>query len=101
AQAVAVTQQDVAEQNAATALAAESTAKRSAAEAQSQALAAAAQLALNENNTELAVALGLDANTVPDPPPGAQRALAEAAYTPAVRRAFAGHSRGQTLADIS
>jgi WD40 repeat protein len=101
AQALAVTQQHVAEQNAATALAAESTAQRSAEEAQSQALAAAAQLALNEGDTELAIALGLQSTLIDHPPVGAERTLAEAAYHPGARRVIPAQREGVRAVAVS
>jgi WD40 repeat protein len=55
-------------------------------------LAASAQLALNEHNTDLALALAVEANGVPDPPLQARLMLAEAAYAPGTRRVYEGHT---------
>ncbi len=54
-------------------------------------LSSSAQLALNERNTDLALALALAANQIDNPPPQAQLMLADAAYVPGTRRIFAGH----------
>jgi WD40 repeat protein/DNA-binding SARP family transcriptional activator len=67
-------------------------AQREAAIAHSLNLATGAQLALNEGDTDLALALALEANQLPDPPPQAQRMLAEAAYAPGARHVFLGHN---------
>ncbi|MEO0561901.1 MAG: WD40 repeat domain-containing protein, partial [Chloroflexota bacterium] len=67
-------------------------AERSAAEARSLALAASAQQAFGANSNDLAIALALEANTLPDPPAQSQRVLAEAAYAPGTRRVFEGHT---------
>ena len=67
-------------------------AQREAALAHSLNLATGAQLALAADKTDLALALALEANRLPDPPPQAQRVLAEAAYRPGIRRIFAGHT---------
>jgi WD40 repeat protein/serine/threonine protein kinase len=74
--------------NVATAMAAENIAERSAAEAQSVALAANAQQVLNGSNNDLAVALALEANTLPQPPRVAQDTLAAAAFSPGTRYRF-------------
>jgi len=63
--------------------------------------AGAAQLALNDDNTELAIILALAATNIDDPPPpaSAQRTLAEAAYRPGARRVILAHPQGvQSLA---
>jgi WD40 repeat protein len=84
-------------------------------EAQAQAhslhLATSARLVLYEHNTDLALALALEANRVDDPTPLAQLVLAEAAYAPGTRRVFEGHTAavhglavgpgGQTLLSAS
>jgi WD40 repeat protein/DNA-binding SARP family transcriptional activator/energy-coupling factor transporter ATP-binding protein EcfA2 len=67
-------------------------ARRSAEIAHSLRLATGAQLALNENNTDLALALALEANRIDDPPAQARSILAEAAYAPGTMRVFAGHT---------
>jgi WD40 repeat protein len=48
-------------------------------------------LALAEGNTDLALALAVEANRIPDPPLPAQVMLADAAYAPGTRRIFLGH----------
>ncbi len=55
-------------------------------------LSTAAQLALNEKNTDLALALAVEANRIADPPPQARLMLADAAYAPGTRRVFEGHT---------
>lgn len=68
-------------------------AQRSATEARHLALAASAQQALSENNTDLAIALALEANNIDPPLPVAQVALAAAAYyTPGARKQLVGHT---------
>lgn len=67
-------------------------AEREAAVAQSLNLATSAQLALAEHHTDLALALALEANRLPEPPPQARLTLADAAYTPGTRRVFEGHA---------
>lgn len=67
-------------------------ARRSAEIAHSLQLATGAQLALNENNTDLALALALEANRIDDPPAQARSILAEAAYAPGTVRVFSGHT---------
>ena len=103
--AVAFNQSDLAQRNAATATFAQgealvqadnaATAARvaeiSADEARSLALVSGAQLALSDNDTDLAIALALEANRVNNPSVEAQRTLAEAAYAPGTRRIFQGH----------
>jgi WD40 repeat protein/tRNA A-37 threonylcarbamoyl transferase component Bud32 len=59
---------------------------------QSLALATNTQLALNEENTDLALALALEANRITNPPPQARRILAEAAYVPSTRHVLTGHT---------
>jgi WD40 repeat protein len=54
-------------------------------------LSTSAQLALQEQNTDLALALAMEANRIPDPPPQARLMLADAAYRPGTRRIFEGH----------
>jgi len=67
-------------------------AQREADVAQSLNLATSAQLALDEDNTDLALLLAMEANRLDNPPPQAQLMLAEAAYAPGARRRFAGHT---------
>ncbi len=67
-------------------------ARREAALAQSLNLSTSAQLALTRHNTDLALALALAANQIPDPPPQARLMLADAAYAPGTRRLFEGHT---------
>ncbi len=74
--------------NAATAAA---DAEQKAAESRSLALASGAQLALSGDNTDLAIALALEANRGGVPSIQTQRTLANAAYAPGTRRIFAGH----------
>jgi WD40 repeat protein/serine/threonine protein kinase len=76
-------------------------AERTAAEAQSLALAASAQQALTNNNSDLALALALEANTLENPPPQAQRVLAETAYAPGTQRIFSGHTNFVLSVDYS
>ena len=66
-------------------------AQRAAQVSQSLNLATSAQLALTEHNTDLALALAVEANRIPEPPPQAQLMLADAAYAPGTRRIFVGH----------
>ena len=67
-------------------------AERSAEVSHSLALAANAQteMLVNENK-DLAIALGLAANVIPDPPSEAQFILAQAAYAPGTRHVFTAH----------
>lgn len=67
-------------------------AEREADVAQSLNLATSAQVALDEDDTDLALTLALAANQIDDPPPQAQSMLAEAAYAPGTRQRFAGHT---------
>ncbi|MBN1137697.1 MAG: hypothetical protein JXM73_14010 [Anaerolineae bacterium] len=67
-------------------------ARREAAVAYSLNLATGAQLALNEGDTDLALALALQANQIPDPPPQAQLILSQAAYAPSARLVLTGHT---------
>ncbi len=97
AESIAVTQQNIAEDNAAAARAAEATAQRNAVEAQAQAWSAAAQLALNQNDNPLALALALQATGVENPPPAAQRTLADTAYAPGEIRSL----KGETISIIA
>lgn len=71
-------------------------AERNAEEAYSQALAAAVQLALRDGDSDLALALALQANRIPNPPSQAVQALASAAYTPGTVRLFSGHRSAVT-----
>jgi WD40 repeat protein/serine/threonine protein kinase len=104
--AFALNQNDMAQRNAATATFAQgeaivqadnaATAARvaevSAEEARSLALVSGAQLALSDNDTDLAIALALEANRTSNPSLEAQRTLAEAVYAPGTRRIFQGHN---------
>jgi WD40 repeat protein len=67
-------------------------AEREADVAQSLNLATSAQVALDEQDTDLALALALAANQIHDPPPQAQLILAEAAYAPGTHQRLAGHT---------
>lgn len=58
---------------------------RRADEARSLALAAAAQQALSDNDTDLGVALAIEANQIISPPAQSQRTLADVAYAPGTR----------------
>jgi WD40 repeat protein len=104
--AFALNQNDMAQRNAATATFAQgeaivqadnaATAARvaevNAEEARSLALVSGAQLALSDHDTDLAIALALEANRTSDPSLEAQRTLAEAVYAPGTRRIFQGHN---------
>jgi WD40 repeat protein len=59
---------------------------------QSLYLTTSAQLALQERNTDLALALTVAANRIPDSPPEVRLMLAEAAYAPGTIRRFVGHT---------
>lgn len=61
-------------------------ARREAEVSRSLALLANTQLALNANNTELALALALQAARINDPPAAVQAMLSEAVYAPGTRR---------------
>lgn len=103
---VAITQGNIAQENAATATFAQgeavlqadnaataaAVAEMNAEEARSLALVSSAQLALSNNNTDLAIALALAATDIDRPTLEAQRTLAEAAYAPGTRRLFQGHT---------
>jgi WD40 repeat protein/serine/threonine protein kinase len=102
----ALNQNDMAQRNAATATVAQGeaivqadnaataavVAEMNAEEARSLALVSGAQLALADNDTELGIALALQANRVGQPSVEAQRTLAESAYAPGTRRLFQGHT---------
>jgi WD40 repeat protein len=97
-QAIAIDQESIAAQSAATAVAAREEAEglaslrsRDAQVNQSLALAAQSQLARQADNVDLALALAMEANRIPDPPGPAQMALSEAAYAPGTVRVFLGH----------
>jgi WD40 repeat protein len=79
---------------AATAVAAQNAAVRRASEAQSLALAFASQQALGADNTDLALALAIEANRIPDALPQAHFQLAQAAYAPGTQRIYAGAHDG-------
>jgi WD40 repeat protein/DNA-binding SARP family transcriptional activator len=59
---------------------------------QSLYLTTSAQLALQERNTDLALALTVAANRIPDSPSDVRLMLAEAAYAPGTIRRFVGHT---------
>lgn len=75
----------------ATATFAQGQAEQNAQEAQSLALAASADRLLGDNETDLSLALALEANFLNNPPPQSQRTLAEIAYSPATRLVFDQH----------
>lgn len=77
----ALREQRAANQNAERVAITAATAARSANEAYSLALATSSQRALDDNNPDLAIVLALAANEISNPPPQAQRALAEAVYS--------------------
>ena len=58
---------------------------------QSLALAAQSQIALQADDTDLALALAWEVNLIQDPPGQAQMALSQAAYAPGTSRLFLGH----------
>lgn len=89
---MAATAQEVALNEADKAATAAAVAELSAAESRSLALASGAQLALSGDNTDLAIALALEANRGGQPTIQTQRTLANAAYAPGTRRIFAGHN---------
>ena len=64
---------------------------KAVAEAQSLSLTSSARMALDGDDTGLALALALEANRLPESPPLAQLVLAQAAYAPGTRRILAGH----------
>lgn len=66
-------------------------AQRSAEVANSLNLSTSAQFVLAENDSDLALALAIEANQIEDPPLQACLMLAEATYAPGTRRIFAGH----------
>jgi WD40 repeat protein/serine/threonine protein kinase len=70
--------------------AAQSDAEREAEISQSVALGASAQEALLRNDTDLAIALALDANSIENPPLQAWQALTDTVYAPGTRRVFRG-----------
>ncbi|HEY1386963.1 MAG TPA: TIR domain-containing protein [Ktedonobacterales bacterium] len=61
-------------------------------EAQSLQLSNDAQQALSDGNTDLAIALALQANKIDNPPVQAQRVLESAAFSPGTRLRLTGHS---------
>jgi len=89
-------------QNAATAVAAQATAERSATIANSLALAASAGRAIEAENTDLALALALQANDSADPPTQARYSLISAAYAPGTRHVMSGgHGSWVMALDVS
>jgi WD40 repeat protein/DNA-binding SARP family transcriptional activator len=68
---------------------------------QSLALAARSQIALQANDSDLALALAWEANQIPDPPGQAQMALSQAAYAPGTSRLFLGHGTPVWSVDVS
>lgn len=79
-------------QQVANAVNANATISHNAGLSQSQVLSSGAQDALNINHPEIAVALALEANQIPQPPLEAQRALADAAAYSWIENQFRGHS---------
>jgi WD40 repeat protein/serine/threonine protein kinase len=67
-------------------------AKRNAEENQNLALSAGAQAALNDGNTDKALALAVAANRMPQPLSQARSMLASAAYAPGTHAVFNGHT---------
>jgi WD40 repeat protein len=67
-------------------------AERSAEISSSLALVANAQAELDKHNNELAIALALEANEIPDPPREAFQILADSALKPGAVRVFNGHT---------
>jgi len=63
-------------------------AERNALISDSLALVSSAQLQLQSHNNDLSIALALEANDLPDPPPAAQNMLARAAFSPGAQRVF-------------
>lgn len=89
----ALFQRQIAIENAAAARAAESTAQFNAEQADSFALAAnAQQLLYRDNNTDLAIALALEANRLSVAPPLARSILAQAAFAPGTRERLSGYA---------
>lgn len=82
---VAETASATSEANAIIAEGARNLAERRADEANSLALASQSMLELNQYNTDLAISLGLVANSIENPPAVSQNALRNAAYSPATR----------------
>lgn len=66
-------------------------ASRAQSAAKSLGLASDALMAMNQDDTDLALALSLEASRLPDPPVQALRVLAQVAHAPGTRRALAGH----------
>lgn len=75
--------------------------ERNALEAQSVALAANANQALDSDNTDLALALAIEANQIPNPPEQAQNILAQAAYTPGTRYLYEGNGDRMTALAVN
>jgi WD40 repeat protein/serine/threonine protein kinase len=67
-------------------------AERSAQVSDSLALVANAQKEMEKHNNELAIALALEANKIPDPPREARQILTDAAFAPGTVRVFKGHT---------
>jgi WD40 repeat protein/DNA-binding SARP family transcriptional activator len=86
------TQQTIAEGEAAARATQQIVAERNEAQARSLALAASARLALNAGEVDLAIALAVEANALPDPPAQTQLALADVAYSPGTRALLEGHA---------
>jgi WD40 repeat protein len=86
------TQQRLAEENEATAIAAVATSERRADETQSLLWANSARQALADGDPLRALALAVTANRIANPPPLAQRTLADVAYTSAIRLQLVGHT---------
>ncbi|MGD8750074.1 MAG: protein kinase, partial [Anaerolineales bacterium] len=85
------TQQAIAESEADARATQQSIAEFNEAQARGQALAASSGVALNAGETDLALALALEAVNVDDPPLQAELALADAAYSPGTRHVLTGH----------
>ncbi len=66
-------------------------AERNAQVSDSLALVASAQTQLGDKNRDLAIALALQANQIPDPPFESQLVLGQAALSPGTRRILSGH----------
>ncbi len=71
---------------------AQALAERSAEESYSLALAASARLESDRGYTDLAIALGLAANDMDNPPPQSQQVLYDAVFAPGTKRVFEGHT---------
>jgi WD40 repeat protein/serine/threonine protein kinase len=86
------TQVSVAATSASIARIQQAAAERNAAEANSLRLSTDAQRALGANDPELALALALEANRIPDPPLQVRQILYRAAYAPGIQRILGNHT---------